>query len=265
MAKNSESGGKTVIIYRDSGEGHGGHHGGSWKVAYADFVTALMAFFLLMWLINSLKPERKTELSLIFQDKNVPSKDKVKNLEKVPTFISKDAVKGSPEFKLSQENKLKYEIAIMIKELISGDPEVKNNSGVSNESSGVLMQVNNAVMFKPSSVQITPEAQKVLDGVAKIMREYKLNLTVRGHADDAEAGGAYPSKWELSAARAAAAVRYLAEKAQIPTTRLRAVGLADSQPLVPPTTPDNIARNRRIEFFYSSPDLRPGEHSQDGP
>ena len=92
-----------------------------------------------MWLINTLKPERKTELSLIFQDKNVPSKEKVKNLEKVPTFISPDAIKGSPDFKLSQENKLKYEIALLIKELISSDPNVKNNSGVSNDSSGVML------------------------------------------------------------------------------------------------------------------------------
>lgn len=264
MAKNKD-GGKTVIIYRDSGGGHAGHHGGSWKVAYADFVTALMAFFLLMWLINSLKPQRKAELSLVFQDKNVPSTEKVKNLEKVPTFINKDAVKGSPSFMLSRENKLKYEIALLIKELITSDPHVRSNSGVSNDSSGVLMQVNNNVMFKPSSAKITPEAQKVLDGVAKILREYKVSLTVRGHADDGEAGGVYPSKWELSAARAAAATRYLAEKAGIPTTRLRAVGLADSQPLVPPTSPENIARNRRIEFFYSSPDMRPGEQGQYGP
>ena len=264
MAKN-DSGGKTVIIYRESDEGHAAHHGGSWKVAYADFVTALMAFFLLLWLVVSLKPQRKQELSLVFQDKNVASKEKTQNLEKVPTFISPDAVKGSPEFKLSQENKLKYEIALLIKQLISSDPNVKNNSGVSNDSAGVLMQVNNTVMFKPGSTQLTPEAEKVLAGVAKILHDYKINLTVRGHADDAEAGGPYPSKWELSASRAAAATRYLAEKAGIPTTRLRAVGLADSQPLVPPTSPENIARNRRIEFFYSSPDMRPSERAQDGP
>jgi chemotaxis protein MotB len=263
VAKNNDS--KTVVIYRESDEGHGGHHGGSWKVAYADFVTAMMAFFLLLWLVVSLKPQRKQELSLVFQDKNVPSKEKVQNLEKVPTFISPDAIKGSPEFKLSQENKLKYEIALLIKELISSDLNVKNNSGVSNDSSGVLMQVNNSVMFRPGSAELTPAAAKVLDGVAKILQDFKINLTVRGHADDEEKGGPYPSKWELSAARAAAATRYLAEKTGIPTTRLRAVGLADSQPLVPPTSAENKARNRRIEFFYTSPDMRPAERSQDGP
>ncbi|WP_300155527.1 flagellar motor protein MotB [Solidesulfovibrio sp.] len=264
MAKNNDHG-KTIVVYRESDEGHGGHHGGSWKVAYADFVTALMAFFLLLWLVVSLKPQKKQELSLVFQDKNVPSKEKVQNLEKVPTFISPDAVKGNPEFKLSQENKLKYEIALLVKELITSDLSVKSNSGVSNDSSGVMMQVNNSVMFKPGSAELTPTAVTMLDGVAKILRDFKINLTVRGHADDEEKGGPYPSKWELSAARAAAATRYLAEKAGIATTRLRAVGLADSQPLVPPTSAENKARNRRIEFFYTSPDMRPTERSQDGP
>jgi chemotaxis protein MotB len=262
VAKNND--GKTVIIYRESDEGHGGHHGGSWKVAYADFVTALMAFFLLLWLVVSLKPQTKQELALVFQDKAPPSNEKPQGMEKLPTFISPDAVKGRPEFKLSQENKLKYEIALMIKELITSDPNVRNNSGVTNEDSGVLMQVHNSVMFKPGSAELTPAAAKILNGVAKILRDFKINLTVRGHADDAE-GGPYPSKWELSAARAAAAVRYLAEKANIPSTRLRAVGLADSQPLVPPTSEENKARNRRIEFYYTSPDMRPGERAQDGP
>jgi len=264
VAKNNDT--KTVIIYRESDENHGGHHGGSWKVAYADFVTALMAFFLLMWLVATLKPQRKAELSLIFQDKNVPTKEKVENLEKIPTFINPDAIKGHPEFKLSQESKLKYEIALLIKEIITSDPTVKSNSGVSNESSGVLMQVNNSVMFKPGSAELTPTALKVLEGVGKILRDFKINLTVRGFSDDEEQGGGpYPSKWELSAARAAAAARYLAEKGNIPTTRLRAVGLADSQPLVPATSAENKARNRRIEFFYTSPDMRPGERAQDGP
>lgn len=264
MAKDKDTG-KTVVIYRESESGHGGHHGGSWKVAYADFVTALMAFFLLLWLVVSLKPQRKQELALVFQDKNVPSKEKVQNLEKVPTFISPDAIKGNPEFKLSQENKLKYEIALLIKELISADANVRSNSGVSNDTSGVMMQVNNSVMFRPGSAELTPAAMRVLDGVGKILRDFKINLTVRGHADDEEKGGPYPSKWELSAARAAAATRYLAEKSGIPTTHLRAVGLADSQPLVPPTSPENKARNRRIEFYYTSPDMRPAERSQDGP
>ena len=56
----------TVIIKRIKKSGHGGHHGGAWKVAYADFVTAMMAFFLLMWLINTTTPEQKRGIADYF-------------------------------------------------------------------------------------------------------------------------------------------------------------------------------------------------------
>src|SRR6201987_4695046 len=61
----------TVIIKRIKKGGHGGHHGGAWKVAYADFVTAMMAFFLLMWLINTTSPEQKRGIADYFAPASV--------------------------------------------------------------------------------------------------------------------------------------------------------------------------------------------------
>src|ERR1700709_657693 len=61
----------TVIIKRIKKGGHGGHHGGAWKVAYADFVTAMMAFFLLMWLINTTSPEQKKGIADYFAPASV--------------------------------------------------------------------------------------------------------------------------------------------------------------------------------------------------
>src|ERR1700681_4307486 len=60
-----------VIIKRIKKGGHGGHHGGAWKVAYADFVTAMMAFFLLMWLINTTSPEQKRGIADYFAPASV--------------------------------------------------------------------------------------------------------------------------------------------------------------------------------------------------
>src|SRR5438128_12345831 len=60
------AGDNTVVIKRIKKSGHAGHHGGAWKVAYADFVTAMMAFFLLMWLINVTSPEQKTGIAEYF-------------------------------------------------------------------------------------------------------------------------------------------------------------------------------------------------------
>ena len=60
-----------VIIKRIKKGGHGGHHGGAWKVAYADFVTAMMAFFLLMWLINTTTPEQKRGIADYFAPQSI--------------------------------------------------------------------------------------------------------------------------------------------------------------------------------------------------
>jgi chemotaxis protein MotB len=121
------------------------------------------------------------------------------------------------------------------------------------------MQVNNSVMFAPNSAVLKPEAAKILDGVTNILLNQKVDLVIRGHTDDTENGsGLYPSKWELSAARAAAALRYILAKGDgaIAATRLRAAGYADSRPLVPIIDEDSRAVNRRVEFYYHSPEVQ---------
>ena len=65
------AGDNTVVIKRIKKSGHAGHHGGAWKVAYADFVTAMMAFFLLMWLINTTSPQQKRGIADYFAPASV--------------------------------------------------------------------------------------------------------------------------------------------------------------------------------------------------
>ncbi len=254
MAKSK--GGSTVIIKKKGGEGHAPHHGGSWKVAYADFVTAMMAFFLLMWLIAALKPQQKESLAFVFKDiKGNPTE--VKQGVSPAMFIPKDAKVGVAEMNLSEKDQLKYEVAMLVKELLAQSQELQNNSGLSSDNAGVLMQVNSSVMFAPNSAVLKPEAAKILDGVAGILLGQKVNLVIRGHTDDTENGsGLYPSKWELSAARSAASLRYILGKGNgaIAATRMRAVGYADSRPSVPVMDEASRAANRRVEFYYHSPE-----------
>ena len=83
-----------------------------------------------------------------------------------------------------------------------------------------------------------------------------MDLVVRGHTDDTEAGknGQY-TKFELSALRAAECVQYIIEKGQIASTRVKAASYADSQPIAPNTSEENRAINRRVEFLYHSPEM----------
>jgi len=252
MSKNKPA---PIIVKKEEG-GHAGAHGGSWKVAYADFVTAMMALFLLLWLTMALKPQQKEQISVFFQDQDLPKRERPQETVVLPTYVAKDAQQGTPQFKLSDQEKFKYEVALMIKQLLATNPELKKNSGISSDKVGVLLHVNNAVMFQAGSAQLKPEANKMLDDVIQVLKKIKVDLVVRGHTDDIEAGknGGF-SKFELSALRAATCVRYIVEKGNIESTRVKAAAFGDSQPMVPNTTEENRSINRRVEFLYHSADM----------
>lgn len=109
-------------------------------------------------------------------------------------------------------------------------------------------------MFYPGSVEFTPQGESVLQEVLDVMHKYKVYLVVRGHADSTESGAPYPSRWELSAARANAAVRWLVGHGINPKM-VRSVAYAETRPSVPSTVPNAAAINSRVEFNFHRPEV----------
>jgi chemotaxis protein MotB len=252
-----ESEGLKRPIFKKVKKVAGGGHGGSWKVAYADFVTAMMAFFLLMWLINQVPNDKKKEIAIYFSPASDISKRGGANSEEKQLFDLRTTNKQAPPMaNLTQGQRLQYGLIMQLKELAVQSPEIQRNLGFSSDNDGVLFRVDDSVLFNPGKAELKPDAGKVLDHVIKVLKNFNYDVVVRGHTDNTEAGNTlYPSNWELSAARAAAALRYIITAGDISPTRLRATGYADTQPLVPNDTPENRARNRRIEFYYHRPDV----------
>ncbi|MFZ5425570.1 MAG: OmpA/MotB family protein [Thermodesulfobacteriota bacterium] len=229
---------------------HSKFHGGSWKVAYADFVTAMMAFFLLMWILNIVPKDVQKALETYFKAEGVSGAGAIH-----PDLPQTGPPEAKPH-KLSEEQAARYAIAMRFKKIITEDPFLKRSSGVSSDDAGVLLRVNNDVMFKPGSADLTPEAGKVVKEVQEVMRSFNLSLMVRGHAVPGEhKGGPFPSNWELSGARAGAVVRAILADKAIPPGRIRAVSYSDTLPLVPALSPDSDALNRRVEFYFHRPDV----------
>jgi len=227
-----------------------GSHGGSWKVAYADFVTAMMAFFLLMWILNIVPKDVQKALESYFKADQAPGAG-VLNPD-IPQSGPPDA---KPQ-KLTEEQAVRYSIAMRFKKIITEDPFLKTSSGVSSDNSGVLLRVNNDVMFKAGSADLTPEAMKVVKEVQEVLKSFNMSLMVRGHAVPGESqGGQFPSNWELSGARSGAVVRAILTDKAIPPGRLRAVAYADTMPLAPPLSKDSDQVNRRVEFYFHRPDV----------
>ncbi len=235
---------------------HEGSHGGSWKVAYADFVTAMMAFFLLMWIMNMVPPEQKEVISNMFQGKEKIEGTTVSAISGTPFIPQKDRPDaGQPE--LTREQITNYNVALKLRKMAMDDPVLQTSSGISSDDVGVMLRINNDAMFDPGSAVLTQEAKKVLDNVTEILTEYNLYLVVRGHAGTDESNGRKSlGGWELSGARAATAAQYiLARNPRILPSRLRAVAYGDTRPLLPDTTSENTSKNRRIEFYFHRPEV----------
>ena len=227
--------------------------GGAWKVAYADFVTAMMAFFLLLWVLSMVPPETRAGLAAYFSgDRNFDSSS-TSPVSNNPFIQNTDKI-DARDIKINEVEKSHYAIAQKIKQMLMADAVPQNSSGISADDVGVQLRVNSDVMFKPGSIDLLPEGTKVLEAVLKLMNEYNLYLVVRGHADSSEAKPPYASAWELSGARAAAMVHYLASHG-IKPTRMRAVSYGDTRPLKPGIDEQSRALNRRVEFFFHRPEV----------
>lgn len=228
---------------------------GSWKVAYADFVTAMMAFFLLMWILNMVPPETKKGLAAYFSGEGTFESSTVSPVSNNPFIQSTDKI-DARDMKITEIERSHYAIAKQLKQMLMADAIPQSATGISADDVGVLLRVNSATTFQPGSSQLTLEGQKILADVQAVLLKYNLYLVVRGHAETGEltAGSAFSSNWELSGARAAAAVRYLVEHG-IKATRLRAVAYADTRPLEPSNGAESGNRNRRVEFYFHRPEV----------
>ncbi|MDR1777297.1 MAG: flagellar motor protein MotB [Desulfovibrio sp.] len=225
----------------------------AWKVAYADFVTAMMAFFLLLWILNTVPQDTKAGLAAYFTGERNFDSSSTSPVSNNP-FIQNTNKIDTRDFKISEVEKSHYAIAQKLKQMVMADAVPQNSSGISADDVGVQLHVNSDVMFKAGSVDLLPEGEKVLQSVYAILSEYNLYLVVRGHADSQEARPPYSSCWELSGARAAAMVHYLADKG-IKPTRMRGVSYGDTRPLQPGIDEKSRSRNRRVEFFFHRPEV----------
>ena len=223
--------------------------GGSWKVAYADFVTAMMAFFLLMWILNMAPEETKVYLEGYFASGgDTEAAGQAMGTATIPFYLN--PAQEIDIRALSQSEEAQLNLVKELQNTLAANTDIASSSGISSDDVGVLLHVNADAMFAPNSADLTPEGLDVLKSVIQVMNKFKVYCIVRGHTDPTETGApVYDSKWELAGARAAAAIAYLADNGINPSL-LRAVSYADTRPLVPSTSPEAEAMNRRVEFYF---------------
>jgi chemotaxis protein MotB len=219
---------------------HGGHHGGAWKVAYADFVTAMMALFIVLWLLNSSKQIR-VAVGGYFKDPTGKSK-KVGNGEN-----------GSGEnFVVTKENldKIKDELSAAIHK-VDINEKLKDQISMTITAEGLrieLMETAKGAFFPSGTQDPNDEGKELLTLLAAELGKLPNQVSIEGHTDSKpfSAKGIY-SNWELSADRANAARRIMQQNGLGPAQVTQVRGYAD-QRLRKPQDPEDPA-NRRISVI----------------
>jgi chemotaxis protein MotB len=227
---------KPIIIIKRKGA-HGGHHGGAWKVAYADFVTAMMALFIVLWLMNSSK-QMQEAVGGYFKDPTGKSK-------KVGSGQS-----GSGEnFTLTKENMnlLKDELQKSVRQLTTFE-KFKNQIEMTVTAEGLrieLMETEAGTFFPSGSPLPNDSCRELLAKLAQELGRLPNQVSIEGHTDARPfaTGGNY-GNWELSADRANAARRLMQQNGLGPHQVTQVRGFAD-QRLRKPKEPED-ASNRRI-------------------
>lgn len=279
-----------IIIKKVKKAAHG-HHGGAWKIAYADFVTAMMAFFLLMWLINMTTKEQKIGLAEYFAPASVSpttsgaggilmgtALDKAGNKSSAPrdatgTTGQEDGPRRTSsgrasDFEVSRPAasiQAHHSAAASIRQALQNMPEyaeLSRNIVIDPTKEGVnvsLMDQEGRSMFPDGSVQPHERTRLVLKALAPTLRRLPHRLSIAGHTAAPRPGSVQAvDPWSLTTGRALA-VREILSGAGFPNDRFASVtGRADTEPVFP----DNpyVAQNRRvtITLLSEAPPLPPG-------
>ena len=281
---------RPIIVKKIIVDGHGGHHGGAWKVAYADFVTAMMAFFLLMWLLGATTEKQRKGLADYFTPTLVELKmasagssglfggDSMVSKENYPTTggqgnlaitIPRDSTGTKDQGGKATRAADRAKFEAVKKELEArmarkkGMDKLRRNVRFTETREGLridLIDEANFAMFAMGTDNLLPQARELVSEVAGVVRGMPNPLIVRGHTDGLPySSGQSMNNWMLSSARAEATRKTLAASGIGNDRFARIEGVADREPFAKGNVYD--PRNRRMSIILGW--SRGGDSSDD--
>lgn len=211
-----------------------------WLVSYADFITLLFAFFVVMYAISQVNEGKYKLLSdaLIQAFKPEASLHGTSTANRV---MPGEGVRSAAEEGKARLDKIAQELVTSLGDLVKTGQVRVTESGL-----GLAIEINASVLFESAQADLMAQAMPVLASLAEVLIPLPNDIQVEGHTDsDPIRNTQFPSNWELSAARAGSVVR-LFNAAGVASVRLVAVGYADTRNIAANDTLEGRARNRRV-------------------
>ncbi len=228
-----------------------------WLVSYADFITLLFAFFVVMYAISSVNEGKYRVLSdsLVNAFKNVPptAADPLRKDQPLVGAAPKQIILPTPLAESQPQRDARLEDQTRKMQGMAGN--IKQSLGsfidqgkvrVTQSKRGIAIEINDSILFDPARAELQSPSIAMLRAVADMVKGSDNLIQIEGHTDNAPIRSAqYPSNWELSSARAASVVRLFAEAGVAPQ-RMVVIGYSDQRPVEANDKIEGRARNRRV-------------------
>ncbi|MFQ5499589.1 MAG: flagellar motor protein MotB [Candidatus Zixiibacteriota bacterium] len=216
-----------------------------WLLTYADLITLLLAFFVVMYSMSQVDAKRFGKMA---QALNGILKGGDQMIAK---YTEETPPQGHGLLKLGNLHLVQTQIKERFKRL-DRESEVKTEI----TERGLVVHIMESALFAPSSANLKPRAMEILDIISGKMIGLPNHIRVEGHTDDRAIHTAqYPSNWELSSARATEVVRYYVTNHNIPASRISALGYGEYRPIKPNNSIENRAANRRVDIVILTMEL----------
>ncbi len=220
------------------------HKRAAWLTTFNDLVTLMLVFFVLLFIMSSIDVKKLYKASMSLRSGlgilEAGQTTKVDTLRRFETGHNVET--EEPDTESNQDE----EIEASVRELDS-EPGID----MLRTREGITITMEDHILFRSGKAAIDNDGYPVLDSiVAKVLKRISGPVRVEGHTDNVPVvyNQRYPTNWELSIARAVNVVKYFIEAGDIDPERLSAVGYGELKPLVPNTSPENRAKNRRVEI-----------------
>ena len=223
-----------------------------WMDTFADTMTLLLTFFILLYSISAVDSEKLKQLSEALQ-------------YSLTGETSIEEVQSIDDLKVELEKGTKYEdLAAKLNEIIEQN-SLTDEIKIRKEDRGIVLELDESILFDSGKADIKPNSIPVLDTIAKIINETDNEIVAEGNTDDVPVKNAeFDSNWELSTKRALSIVKYLIENKNINPNRISIKGYGEFNPIAPNDTPENKANNRRVDILVVEERVSKNKKTQEG-
>ncbi len=216
----------------------------AWMTTFADLVTLLLTFFVLLLSMSNLEDVKFAEASAsvraAFGAYSKPA----------PAKFSIPIMPSTPESKFAPiQSEAAMKVYKRIQSQLKSDNIPEDVELIKKEDDTIVLRIKDSVLFQKGTAVVSPTAYPILRSLADIIRPMPMRLRIEGHTDSTPISNREISNWNLSVDRAVAVMRFFKKSDLLPLDRMAAIGYGPDRPIVPNTTPANMAKNRRVDFI----------------